>query len=56
MRKVTMSYTLITADGRIKTFHIKSVAELYQRLDGGVIVTRMIIEDDLVVDAQSQEI
>ena len=44
-----MSYTLITAEGKIKTFHIKLVAEMYQKLDGGVIVTKLIINDDQVI-------
>lgn len=33
-----MEYTLITPTGKIMCFHIKSVAEMYQRLKGGVLM------------------
>lgn len=32
-----MTYTLLTANGSIKQFYVKSVADLYQRLYGGVV-------------------
>ena len=34
-----MQYTLINANGKIRTFFILAVAELYQQIEGGVIVT-----------------
>lgn len=38
-----MNYTLITSNGRIMQFYIKSVAELYQRINGGVVFTQQIL-------------
>jgi len=43
-----MSYTLITRNGSIMQFHIKSVAELYQSINGGVVITQQILVDKLV--------
>ena len=42
-----MQFTLITKQGRIMQFFIKSVAEMYQSLYGGVVITQQI----LVVEA-----
>lgn len=42
-----MEYTLITKQGRVMQFYVKSVAELYQSLNGGVIVTKDIFQKDL---------
>jgi hypothetical protein len=42
-----MEYTLITKTGRVMQFYILNVAELYQALNGGVIVTKNILEKDL---------
>jgi hypothetical protein len=39
-----MSYTLITRNGSIMQFYVKSVAELYQRLNGGVVFTQQLLE------------
>ena len=39
-----MSYTLITRNGSIMQFYIKSVAELYQSLNGGVVFTQQVLE------------
>ena len=33
-----MEYTLITKDGRQMQFYVESVAELYQRIYGGVLL------------------
>ena len=41
-----MSYTLITAAGKIKTYYVKAVAEMYQNIDGGVIVTNLVLNDE----------
>lgn len=40
-----MEYTLITKTGRVMQFYIKSVAELYLSLNGGVIVTKDILNE-----------
>jgi len=42
-----MEYTLITKQGRVMQFYIESVAQLYQSLNGGVIITKNIFETDL---------
>lgn len=38
-----MQYTLITSTGKIKMFFVKQVAELYQTIEGGVIMTSEIL-------------
>ena len=40
-----MQYTLITKTGKIMQFYVKSVAELYQSLNGGVVFTQQILVD-----------
>ena len=47
-----MPYTLITANGKIKLFYIKGVAEMYQIIDGGVIITNTIFEEPIVVETE----
>ena len=42
-----MEYTLITKTGRVMQFYILNVAELYQALNGGVIVSKDIFTKDL---------
>ncbi len=39
-----MTYTLLTANGSIKQFYVKSVADLYQRLYGGVVFTQQVLD------------
>jgi hypothetical protein len=39
-----MTYTLITRNGSIMQFYVKSVAELYQSLNGGVVFTQQVLE------------
>jgi hypothetical protein len=39
-----MNYTLITRNGSIMQFYVKSVAELYQSLNGGVVFTQQVLE------------
>ena len=39
-----MQYTLITKSGKIMQFYIKEVAELYQRIDGGVVITQQVLK------------
>jgi hypothetical protein len=40
-----MKFTLITANGKVMTFFIKSVAETYQQAYGGSIVTDEILAE-----------
>lgn len=40
-----MQYTLITSKGKIMQFYVKSVAELYQSINGGVVFTQQILVD-----------
>lgn len=46
-----MKFTLITSSGKIRTFYVQAVAELYLLLEGGVIVTA----DALQVDTQRKQ-
>jgi hypothetical protein len=41
-----MPYTLITKQGKVMQFYVKSVAELYQSLNGGVVITQQILVDE----------
>lgn len=40
-----MRYTLITANGSIQQFYVKSVADLYQSLYGGVVFSQQILTE-----------
>ena len=40
-----MRYTLITSKGRIMCFYVESVATMYQRLHGGVVITQQVLEE-----------
>ena len=40
-----MQYTLILSNGKIMQFYIQSVAELYQSINGGVIVTNEVLKE-----------
>jgi len=44
-----MQYTLITRQGKVMQFYVKAVAELYQSLNGGVVITQQILVDELAV-------
>ena len=48
-----MEYTLITRNGRIMQFYVKGVAELYQRLNGGVVFTQQVLDEGLTVASDS---
>lgn len=39
-----MEYTLITNAGKIMQFYVRSVAEMYQVFEGGVIVDAAVLE------------
>jgi hypothetical protein len=41
-----MMYTLITKQGKIMQFYILAVAELYQNINGGVVITQQILVDE----------
>ena len=41
-----MQYTLITKQGKLMQFYVKSVAELYQTINGGVVFTQQILVDE----------
>ncbi len=41
-----MQYTLITSKGKVLTFFLKSVAELYQKAYGGQLITADILVDE----------
>lgn len=43
-----MQYTLIQSNGRIQQFFVLAVAELYQSIYGGVVVTPQILQQVLV--------
>jgi hypothetical protein len=43
-----MQYTLITSKGNIMQFYVKEVADLYQSLQGGVVITQQILVDKTV--------
>jgi hypothetical protein len=45
-----MQYTLITKQGKVMQFYVKAVAELYQSLNGGVVITQQILVDSLCVE------
>lgn len=45
-----MKYVLITSTGRVQCFYIKSVAELYQNINGGFIVAT----DEKVLDENTE--
>ena len=38
-----MDYTLILPSGKIMTFYIKHVAEMYKSINGGTLVTKEIL-------------
>ena len=43
-----MQYTLIAGNGKVYTFFLKSVAELYQQCYGGVVITPQILAQQTV--------
>lgn len=44
-----MQYTLITKQGVVMQFYVESVANLFQSLKGGVVITQQILVDETVV-------
>jgi hypothetical protein len=45
-----MKYTLITSNGKVLTFFIKTVAEQFQQAYGGVVFTSQVLEQLETVD------
>ncbi len=43
-----MQYTLITGSGKVYTFFLESVANLYQTCYGGVVITQQVLETETV--------
>jgi hypothetical protein len=41
-----MQYTLITKTGKIMQFYVKAVAEMYQALNGGVVISQQILQQE----------
>jgi hypothetical protein len=41
-----MPYTLITKTGKIMQFYVLAVAELYQTINGGQLITNAILVDE----------
>jgi len=39
-----MQFTLITAQGKIMQFYVRSVAEMYQAVNGGVVFSQQLLE------------
>lgn len=39
-----MQFTLFTKQGRILQFYVKAVADLYQGLYGGVVITQQVLD------------
>jgi hypothetical protein len=44
-----MKYTLITAKGKIYCFYVKNLAETYQKLYGGQLITEEVLVDTVAV-------
>lgn len=40
-----MKYTLITRKGKVMCFYIQGMAEMYQQIHGGVIVTETTVTE-----------
>ena len=45
-----MKYTLITGNGKVYTFFIKTVAEQFQQAYGGVVFTQQVLETAETID------
>jgi hypothetical protein len=48
-----MKYTLIMPNGKIMQFYLEAIAELYQTINGGVIVTDEILSIDEVKEFEN---
>lgn len=40
-----MQYTLLTKNGKIMQFYVKSVADLYCNIYGGVVFTQQVLDN-----------
>jgi hypothetical protein len=41
-----MQYTLLTAQGKIMQFYVKDVAEMYRTINGGVVFTQQVLQEE----------
>ena len=41
-----MMYTLLTRKGIVMQFYVKEVADMYQTIYGGVVITQQILVDE----------
>ena len=41
-----MEYTLITKTGKVMQFYVKAVADMYQALNGGVVISQQILLEE----------
>ena len=39
-----MQFTLITAQGKVMQFYVQSVAEMYRAVNGGVVISQQLLE------------
>ena len=46
-KELEMNFTLITSKGKVLTFFVKSVAETYQQIYGGTLVTSQIFTKEI---------
>jgi hypothetical protein len=49
-----MKYTLIDSKGKVMTFYVKAVAELYLTIQGGVLMTEEILNEHMVQSETSE--
>jgi hypothetical protein len=48
-----MRYTLLTAEGRVMRFYVKSVGELYLSLYGGVLFDEAILVEEALDNSRA---
>jgi hypothetical protein len=53
-KKEHMKYTLITRNGKVLTFFLKTVAEQFQTAYGGVVITQQVLETQETAETVDQ--
>jgi len=48
-KELAMQYTVITKQGKVYTFYIRAVAEMYQQTYGGQLITADVLVDTVAV-------
>jgi hypothetical protein len=43
-----MKYTLLTANGSVRQFYVLALAETYQSIYGGVIITDVVVKQQVL--------